>query len=869
MPRGDVYVPGRGPLNAKVVVLAESLGSEEVKQGRILVGPSGQKLMEWIEAAGLSPENIRFENVYPYYPRGGSIRNVSLADLKPWQDDALVRMDACREAVVYVPLGNLALATLTGRPTLAPGKGGRGPWQTKGAGITAWRGSIMSFYRQSTDSYVKCIPTIHPAAILYQKAKVARAKAGSDQGGSPGWEGRCRADWKRIAEDSEFEDFDLPDRKLDTDPPQDVVENFILNLSIFANQMVAIDIETIPDQRKITCISFASSTDYAISIPWNKKNYEYIKMLCELSNPKVLQNGFYDAYYLAGEGIVLRNYVYDTRALNHYLDQTDSGSLGYMASIWTRESYYKPDDESKEKFWTGATWLELLEYNAKDAAVTWEVANKQLSTMNAKQLDKYHEWYSSMFEPLMAIMQHGVRMDLEACEKAYEEASRRALEARDRACELAGRPLFKLKTQGERLLYTQSLGEPMNEEELEKALRRGKRTPEQILADIGALGISDQELGVELLKHSVPIPKSDKNKTGETLDEVSVRRLRQRYATSKPKVVALLDEVLEFREQKKLSEFYQAKDIDSDGRMRCEYSYVTRTNRLASKSNPYKTGRNLQNIHRSARHVYLPDERCVFVKCDSSRIENRLVDLMCYQVSGNERLLWQARALPHEYDGYREVASWIFDVAPEEVTSEQRHLGKAMLLARGYGTGPQRFVNELSKEGVMLELKEAKRWFGVMDEKNPELERWQVSIRAQLLAMRSLVNSWGRRIRWWYDRMGDDLYREAYAWKPQSDNAMLNSQWGVKRLYHEIKCQRWKSRINLLVHDEVVTSCPPDEAWSVAKFVSENLGAERDWYGIKMAVPVGVTIGRTWAGDVEWKVLPEREEFEHELSRLV
>lgn len=851
----DIYVPGRGPLDAGLVILGESPGREEVKQSRPFCGPSGKKLDEWLHDAGIDSQHVRFENVYPFLPPQGSIMHVPEEQLKVWQDDCLVRMDQCQEAVLYVPVGNIALRCLTGK------------W-----GITKWRGSILSFYRQSTNSYVKVIPTIHPASILYQSRQLAQSKAGAGEGGMLSWEKRCRLDWQRIAQEMQFDEMRLPERDLVCDPEEWVIENLIEYVYSHPETKLSIDIETIPDERRITCIAFCVVSIQAFSLAWNKRNYEQIKALCESPNPKVLQNGLYDAWWLWHEGIKLRNYIHDTRAKMHFFDQTDNGSLAYQASIMTREPYYKPDDEAKEKFWTGASWYELLEYNAKDSAVTLEIDEAHDANFMPGQWEQYCAWYPMLFNKLLKVMLHGVRIDKEAAQAAFVVAMEKAREARDRACSLAERPLFKLTTKRDQAVYAQlqadygTLITPVkktenkyySDEEIEKSLNT-----------IEAKGISDQELSKVLKAHGVPIPRSTTNKSGETLDEVALRRLKQRYSSSKPLVAALLDQVLIYREQKKLSESFQLGDVDADGRMRCEYSYVTRTNRLASKKNPYKSGSNLQNRHRDSHHIFVPDEGCIFVKCDLSRAENRLVQLLSYRATGSEKMLFRARAMPGEYDGYRELAALIFDVPYDQVNSyPQRFLGKKLELAFGYGLGPFRFANELLKEGIEISVAEAKRWFAIKEHADPEILEWQKQTRQEILQHRSLTNSWGRVISWPYKRFDDELYREAYAWRPQSDVGMLNNLAGFIPLMDFIELHELGSRVNLLVHDEIVVSCPPHEAWQVASFLVEYLGASRRYYGVDLAIPVQVHLGRSWKTEHEFSVLPSREQFEQIVESL-
>ena len=145
-----VYVPGRGPLTASLCILGEAPGRQEEEQGRPFVGASGRLQEGYIKRVGIDPTQVRYENVYPFLPpgKGGVITSVLKEELKQWQEDCLVRLDGLGNVEVVVPVGNIALYTLTGYTQ-----------------ISLRRGSIYQ-WKQNTGREVKVIPTLHPAAIL-------------------------------------------------------------------------------------------------------------------------------------------------------------------------------------------------------------------------------------------------------------------------------------------------------------------------------------------------------------------------------------------------------------------------------------------------------------------------------------------------------------------------------------------------------------------------------------------------------------------------------------------------------------------------------------------------------------------------------
>jgi len=107
---------------------------------------------------------------------------------------------------------------------------------------------------------------------------------------------------------------------------------------------------------------------------------------------------------------------------------------------------------------------------------------------------------------------------------------------------------------------------------------------------------------------------------------------------------------------------------------------LTATGRLSS-AEP-----NLQNIPvrmplgRELRKAFVPREGCVFVDADYSQIELRLLAHM----SGDSVLI---NAFKENLDIHRLTASQVLDIAPEDVTAEQRSRAKAVNFGIIYGMG--------------------------------------------------------------------------------------------------------------------------------------------------------------------------------------
>jgi|SRR5690349_4254990 len=64
------FVPGRGPLNPRILLIGEAPGSVENALGKPFVGPAGKKLEEILREVSIDPEeDVFYSNVVKYWPR--------------------------------------------------------------------------------------------------------------------------------------------------------------------------------------------------------------------------------------------------------------------------------------------------------------------------------------------------------------------------------------------------------------------------------------------------------------------------------------------------------------------------------------------------------------------------------------------------------------------------------------------------------------------------------------------------------------------------------------------------------------------------------------------------------------------------------
>ena len=249
---------------------------------------------------------------------------------------------------------------------------------------------------------------------------------------------------------------------------------------------------------------------------------------------------------------------------------------------------------------------------------------------------------------------------------------------------------------------------------------------------------------------------------------------------------------------------------------------------------------------------------------DLSQVESRI----CYMLTRDPILVAQAQSPPWEFDGHTETAQMIYGV--EKPTPTQRYLGKKTSHGVMRGMQGKKLADELLKEGTVMAVSDCDWLIQRYFETKPAIrDVYFTEVRQQVWDGRRLVNSWGRVIEWPYDKFGDDLYREAYSWPLQSNAADLLNQQGLIPMYHWLKNSKMYTKILAQVHDSLLFNTCLEEAYDVALAFKGWIAKPMQLGLGLLSVPVTFKIGRTWAGDHEWKKLPSREEFNTKIQEVI
>ena len=694
-------VPGIGPKDARIILVGEAPGAEEELRGEPFVGSSGKLLNDCLANVGISRSECYLTNVMKTRPPGNNF-GVFYNDKSRRDPSDLLRKsteDLHKElrnisANVIVALGGEPLKALVAK-----------------SGIDKWRGSILS------SPVGKVVPTYHPAYILrmYHHRSI------------------LELDLKRALEESTTPGLSLPQHSLMLRPTYAQVMEHLRYLQS-SKPPIAFDIETSGQHTR--CLGLAWSPRDAICIPFIAKpeapisqkltlglepvssehdaywtedqERQVLVLLAQIFHdpeiPKIAQNFPFDSTILARDfGIWIRGLECDTLLLHHCCYSELPKSLDFLCSVYTRVPRYSDYDPSSDL----STWR----YNAMDCCVTheaWTAIKKE-----AFELDVWN-FYKEIVEPCMI---------------ALTRAQNRGVKLH-----LGKRTLLQNETE-EKIQVL--------EKEIYQAVEGGlnPQSPKQMKDYFyGKL-----RLATVISRH-----------TGKpTLNEDALIKLSHRY----PKYGGIINLCLEHRQKRVLLSTFLQSRLGRHSRAVTSYNVAGTVNgRLSSSQTIFGEGGNLQNIPKSdLRRIFLPERDAVFIKCDLSQAEVRVVAW----IAGIKTLI-ERFTLEPDFDIHKWNATNIYPVGYEDVTGDQRSVAKAGVHGGNYGLGAQKAASLFG-----ISFQDAKRAIEAYRSNLPEVKVWWEQVQAEVSKTRSLTSPLGRK-RHFFGRLDQDLFRSAYSFVPQA-----------------------------------------------------------------------------------------------------
>lgn len=765
------YIPGIGPIGARLMIIGEAPNDSDVETGKPFSGSLGKQLDALLIEAGTNRSQVWLSNVCKYpippSPRGKKVPfpvRVKMAghDVKVSLEELQNEINSI-EPNAILSLGAGALWALTGKGVKLAKKD-RDPLDPKEdkikSGISSYRGSIMWGMGR------KVIPTYNPAGLINSP----------DAEFAGYWNKQIILfDIRRALKQSQFPNLILPTRNLQVLRNSYQLAEF---KQLYRNHSrPAVDIEAGGTCLPI-CIGLSFVPSHGLTVPlWNRDGISNIPdsdlvqcwiLLDEIlsNNDIVGQNFKYDQDKIRRLGFTIKRLVSDTMLKAFAINPELPKGLGFNTSLYTEEPYYKDEGMYHGKL------DDLFIGCARDACVTKEIDMNMDADLDELGMRDYYE---NFILPL-----HDLYLDIENVGFRVDTVARDRLVKKYVAWdERLGYELFKI------------IGEEVN-------VNSNKQIPE-LLYDkwkLPAKKGASEEVITELLN-------------SPRVKDQNIRRG--------------LELILERRKVKKSISTYLMAAPDFDGRMKTTYFLCLETGRTSTgQQDPpirpdfevlnergekkkkvlgiaFQTMTKHGDIGADIREQYIPDEGEVFVNIDSSQAEARVVALL----ANDEDTL----GLYDSHDIHALTASWFFGGCEDDYSKKKlgyespiRFAGKTLRHAGHLGAGARRASVELNTQArkykidIRITQAVAERALNIFHQKSPKIrqvfhheviESLQRNKRRLVAPVPYGIDSYNGGIRTFYERWGDELFRQAFSYLPQravSDNTKAAALRIKKRL---------------------------------------------------------------------------------------
>lgn len=362
----DKYVPGSGPLGAKLMILGECPTPKDVYARKAF--SDARELQQLLQDSGIKKDNCWTSYVCKFEvpPNVGKKKIPFPVRAKNAGIDIQKQLEELQEEIngikpnCILALGKTALWALSGK-----------------LDIGSYRGSIMFGMGR------KFVPTYNPAHLSWQATDVEFRGYWNRQ--------IMLFDLKRAYNQSKFSELVLPSRSLE-------ICRSSYQLAEFRNRYkdkirLSVDIEAngtcIP-----VCMGLAFNKHHGMAVPlWNTEGISSIPdadliqcwiILAEMLYEKEIigQNFNYDRDKIKRLGFIIRRLASDVMLKAHAINPELLKGLAFNTSLYTEEPFYK-----NEGMYQGSI-TDLLMGCARDACVTYEVdenMNADLDELGQRQ----------------------------------------------------------------------------------------------------------------------------------------------------------------------------------------------------------------------------------------------------------------------------------------------------------------------------------------------------------------------------------------------------------------------------------------------------------------------------------------------------
>lgn len=507
----------------------------------------------------------------------------------------------------------------------------------------------------------------------------------------------------------------------------------------------------------------------------------------------------FDLSMLAAAGLPIPagRRIYDTMIAANLIDSSAAGHFPPHALDDLVERYlglYLPKTEQLSDWSADELKPEQISYAATDAAAAWAVAAHQGPILEKFDLGRVVELEMRALPSAVRLLVDGTPFDAAYWMPLAEQAARDFATVTAEILELLGPSYASINL----------------------------RSAPQRMALLRARG---HKPGKILWSHGEQ----------EFLDSTDAETLRELRLISEDPLIELLQRWAALNTRvTRYGVSYPTDHVQPDGRLHGGYRAVGTATGRAICAQP-----NLLQIPREGpgseyRRAFRPPASSgrVIVHADYSQIQLRIgAD------QANDRTL--IAAYKQGMDVHKLTASRMFNKAVEDITDEQRQVGKTCGLALEFGMGPDKLRATLMRGGHLVSQDEAKRLHGVYHRTYRGLHDWQRSFSDGVIELRTLT---GRR------RTGVWGFSE----KPNS-RAQQYEVDGMKTAL-AILADRWDAvmpptaKLVLLVYDEIDIEADAADADQVALVLKTIMEQGMRPFLERVPVVVDTNVWPSWGG---------------------
>ena len=647
-------------------------------------------------------------------------------------------------------------------------------------------------------------------------------------------------DLARAKKESEFPEIRRPERYYNVMPTFREAIDWLNHLEA-DGEWLSFDIET----RKsgphmnwyMTTIAFSSDPREGFCIPFSKQDrtpywslheeatlWRRIQRLLALPRKRyVTQNGLFDCWNLYRHGIITpyMSKGFDTMYAHRYLAADLPHALDFLVSIYTEEEYYK-DESGKFEGEVRVSDQQFQVYNAKDAAMTLEVAHNMIEDLvEYNMYDYYMAHKQSQFDALLAMRASGFRVN---------------------------------KEKKSQLVDAFAKGVRDEEDALEQTLgwRPNTKSPIHMQRIFDRYGVT---------------PRRTKVTHQPVIDEEHLLIYAQRYDNARE----LLLKCIDINQRRTMLSMYNLMTTDPQGFYHASYDLSkAKSGRLASEGPdeghllPKKrhAGPQMQNQPRRMRAMFIPDnpEHDEITNFDFTQAEPHVVawdsnDIFYINALLSGKDVHRIAGLCI-FKGYNPVGDLPSDeliatipkicdkclaIGEQECTHSPRYLAKRCKNGIAYGMKVPRLQQVLRGDNIFIAKDIAELIVGRV--RTEALIAWQDRIASQLKT-RWLTNIYGTK-KEFYGQIDDAALRDALSWTAQSAVTHLTCH-AMRFIHSGIIQQRLPAALKTQTHDSCTISHSRSVRGEITALVAAATYLPVMVHGRELVIPHEITHGPSW-----------------------